>query len=90
MRQAITTRYAGPTSSRGARILVRAEAGRMSVPYDHALSATQNHVAAAKAFAEKKVRWGGTWYGGAMPDGRGYVFVDVTTYGEAFKSIGEE
>jgi hypothetical protein len=40
----ITTSYAGPTNSRGARIIVRCEGKRRVVPYDH--GATFAHVAA--------------------------------------------
>lgn len=40
----ITTRYAGPTNTRGARIIVRCEGKRRVVPYDH--GATFAHVAA--------------------------------------------
>ena len=76
MRQAIVTKYRGPTNSRGSRIYVKAQAGRKSYPYDHALSAEQNHVTAARAFAEYW-SWNrfGEMYGGAMPDGTGYCFV---------------
>lgn len=43
----ITTRYAGPTNSRGSRIIVRSEGTRRVIPYDYA--ATQAHVAAVAA-----------------------------------------
>lgn len=76
MYQAIVTSYRGPTNSRGSRVIVKAQAGRMAVPWDHALSPSENHSAAALAFAR---RWG--WaesaddlIGGAMPNG-GYCFV---------------
>lgn len=73
MRQAIQTRYAGPTDSRGSRIIVKADAGRMTVSWDHALDVTENHTAAARKFAEK-YGWEGKWVGGSLPGG-GYVFV---------------
>lgn len=60
VRQAITARYAGPTNHRGTRVLVRASAGRMSVPWDHSLEQDENYARAIRLFAE---RWGwdGTW-----------------------------
>jgi hypothetical protein len=72
MFQAITTKYIGPTNYRGSRIAAFADCGRIYVGYDHALNIEDNHVAAAKAFAEK-YGWVGSWYGGGV--GRGFVFV---------------
>lgn len=74
MRPAIQTRYAGPTNYRGARVIARAQAGRIVVPWDHALNVEDNHLAAARAFAAKWC-WAGTWHGGALVDGSGYAFV---------------
>ncbi len=74
MRQAIETRYAGPTNHRGARVIVRAQAGRLTVSWDHALNVDENHAQAAKAFAERW-GWAGRWIGGGSADGRGNVFV---------------
>lgn len=73
-RQAITTKYHGPTNTRGSRISASAEAGRIFVPYDHALSLSDNHAAAAAAFAAKW-GWDGSWHGGGTA--AGYVFVRV-------------
>ena len=80
MRQAIETRFAGPTNARGARVLVRAQAGRMTVSWDHALGVDENHCAAAKAFAERW-GWSGRWVGGGRADGTGNVFVWVDDEG---------
>lgn len=47
---AITTKYHGPTNTRGARIVATAHDGttkRYTFAYDHSLSATQNHHSAA-------------------------------------------
>ena len=74
MRQAITTTYKGPTDHRGARIIARADAGSITVPYDHALNAPENHTAAAEALAQK-LKWDGVWCGGGVK--AGYVFVLV-------------
>ena len=46
-RQSITTRYAGPSDSRGSRVIAKCDAGRITVPWDHALNAPDNHAAAA-------------------------------------------
>lgn len=51
--QAIRTRYHGPTNARGSRISAEADAGRIYVPYDHALSLSGNHEAAAREFANR-------------------------------------
>jgi hypothetical protein len=73
MFQAIQTRYWGPTNTKGAKIRARADAGRLDVPYDHALDAQQNHRAAAEAFAKAR-GWQGKLIGGALHDGS-YAFV---------------
>lgn len=76
MRQAIVTKYLGPTDHRGSRIMCKAQAGRMMVPWDHSLDVGGNHRRAAMAFVAK---WGwgelNEWHGGALPDGSGYCFV---------------
>lgn len=73
-RQAIETKYHGPTNTRGSRISARAGAGRIFVPYDHALDIYENHAAAARAFADR-FQWGSEWVGGATADG--YCFCSV-------------
>lgn len=77
-RQTIVTKYHGPTNTRGARITAKAEAGSMSLSWDHALNADKNHEAAVAALV-KKLGWdeaGGDWVGGAV-DGVGVVWVNV-------------
>lgn len=75
-RQAITTSYRGPTDSRGSRVIARCEAKRISVPWDHALNAPDNHAAAALQLLHdlgwdehNALAMGGTR--------EGYVFVQV-------------
>lgn len=70
--QAITTKYIGPTNTRGARIVAKAQAGRLVVPYDHSLEVSANHAAAARAFAQKW-DWDGTWVGGGTDEGACFV-----------------
>lgn len=76
MRQAITTRYAGPTDSRGSRVIARCQAKRITVPWDHALDAEANHTAAALELA-RQLGWDGEWLGGGLPDDSGYAFVQA-------------
>jgi hypothetical protein len=75
-RQAITTKFHGPTDSRGARVSARAAAGRKTVSWDYASNSQQNHATAAQALAEK-LNWSGVWVSGGLPDESGDVFVLV-------------
>ena len=75
MYQAISTKYLGPTNSRGARVKAQADAGQITISWDHRVGIEKNHCRAAKAFAEK-MQWGGRWYGGYVAGG-GYVFVST-------------
>lgn len=87
MRQAITTRYLGPTNSKGSRVKAIARKrdprngyAEMSatINLNHALSVEQRHCAAAKACAEK-YGWSGLWIGGGNLDEDGYVFVNIAS-----------
>lgn len=75
-RQGIQTKYCGPTNSRGSRVKVWAQAGVRYVSWDHALNVEANHAAAARKYAHEW-GWTGRWIGGALPDGTGYLFVNV-------------
>jgi len=79
IRQAITTKYHGPTNTRGSRISATAQAGRITIAYDHALDDTQNHAAAACALA-KKFGWNGEWKGG----GTGRICVWTSQHSDGF------
>ena len=75
-RQAITTKYSGPTNSSGARVIAKCEARKIIVPWDHALDAGENHAAAALELMGK-LGWSSSndlVMGGT---GDGYVFVQV-------------
>lgn len=92
MRQAITTRFMGPTNHRGSRVKAMASAGSVTLDWNHALNSTDNHKAAAMALAAK-YDWPGHWVCGCLPEGnRDYaVYVDVTgDYGDGFTSIAAE
>jgi hypothetical protein len=81
MRQAIVTKYLGPTNFRGARVKASAQAGNIVIPWDDALDMDENHAAAAHKFANGR-DWlaYSTLVGGALPDGTGYCFVLVSTH----------
>ena len=57
-RASIRTRYAGPTNTRGSRIIVTEDSWgdhrprKVIVSWDYALNPTQNHVAAAQAWLD--------------------------------------
>ena len=76
-RQAITTKYLGPTDHRGSRIVVTTDGlHRKVVPWDHALNVVDNHAVAASILFENM-----GWHKyadlvmGSTKDG--YVFVQV-------------
>jgi hypothetical protein len=84
MRQAITTKYLGPTNFRGSRVKATAEAGSVTISWDDAKSVEANHDAAAAALAAK-FGWnewtGGRWVSGGLPstEGNVYVWAEPTT-----------
>lgn len=81
MPQAITTTYHGSTNTRGSRVSAKCEAGRLSLPWDHALDSEGNHKAAAQALI-KKLGWDDrAWaFGSAGRNARGETFVPVLDY----------
>lgn len=75
-RQAISTKYLGPTNTLGTRIKASSGSGSsVTVPYDYSLDAFANHQAAAEALC-KKLKWTGTLVGGGTADGYCFVFRD--------------
>jgi hypothetical protein len=85
MRQAITTKHLPATNHRGSRIKASCEAGTITVSWDYALDAQDNHKAAALALIQK-LGWSGLaggsdWYGGSPgKNAKGYVFVHAVSY----------
>ena len=82
MRQAILTKYIGPTNHRGSRVKAIADAGSITVAWDHALDPEENHATAACALA-LKLAWSQdhrnfhrNWLGGVTPAGYAWVFDD--------------
>lgn len=74
MYQVITTHFLAPTNHRPGRVKATAAVGSVVLEWDNALSIDANHMAAAKALAEK-MEWRASWYGGGMPGHNGYAFV---------------
>ena len=77
--QAITTKYIGPTNYRGSRVKATCQAGSLTLGWDDALGVEPNHDRAAIALV-RKLGWDQDCYGkqmtrGALPDGRGNVYV---------------
>lgn len=66
--QAISVKYHGPTNTKGARMVARCDAGRVTVPWDYGVSVERNAVAACEALLAK-LGWEGTYHGGVLPDG---------------------
>lgn len=77
MRQAISTKFLGPTNSRGARIKATCDAGSKVVKWDYSLNTKQNHEMAAHDLA-LSLGWlkDSALIGGSLP-GAGYAFVLV-------------
>jgi hypothetical protein len=67
-RFALTTKTQAPTDTKGTRIKASSPAGSTIIAYDYALSAGNNHAAAAKALADK-LEWDGEMVGGSIGDG---------------------
>lgn len=75
-RQAIETKFIGPTNTRGSRVKASAQAGSVTIGWDHALNTDENHAKAAQALADK-YGWEGNMVGGGNAAGNGNVFVFV-------------
>ena len=65
--QAIITKYHGPTNTKGSRVSARCDAGRVTIPWDDALSSDENHAAAARDLM-RHLRWGRYDRVGFVPD----------------------
>lgn len=68
MRQAIVTKFHGPTNSKGSRIKASCEAGSIWFDYSHRHTPKENHMFAVLALL-KKLGWQGWWTIGATPTG---------------------
>lgn len=75
-RQAIETRYLGPTNHRSSRIVARSASGhRIICSWDDALGVDENHHAAAQALADK-LGWRSRLATGALANSYVHVFVE--------------
>ncbi len=73
--KAITTKYIGCTSYKPSRIKATDGDNSVTVSYDHALNASENHLHAARMLISK-LGWNGDYIQGGTKDG--YVFVEST------------
>lgn len=78
MRQAIVTKYYGPTNRNGSRIKATAVSGSVWTQYRQELTIEENHFHAAMRLAHKfnwyGPRFDGNWVAGGMPDCSGNVY----------------
>jgi hypothetical protein len=77
MRQAIVTKYLGPTDFRGSRVKATADAGSITIGWDDALDTNENHDRAARALCIKLGWKPRGLVGGGLPQSMGgncYVF----------------
>ena len=76
--KAITTKYYGPTNTRGSRIRATDHDGHsVTVPYDYSKSHTDVHAVAALALC-KRMNWTGELIAGHTNDGCVFVFANST------------
>jgi len=72
--KAITTKYSGPTNTRGSRVIASdLDGNRVSVHYASELNSDENHDAAAVALC-RKLGWTGELVRGSLAN-NGYVYV---------------
>lgn len=76
MRQAIITKFLGPTNSRGSRVKAKCYAGSITISWDDAKDVDDNHLAAAEALC-KKFGWEWKLVAGGLPDNSGNVYVCI-------------
>lgn len=75
--RAISTRYAGPTDTRGSRIIATDGNGhRLSVGYDDARNSVDNHRTAAQALSDRlPPEAPGTWHWRSYTHGDAVIWV---------------
>lgn len=80
MHKIVTTKYAGPTNTRGARVIAKTDTGRVTVAWSYETETVDNHRAAAVECVRYQadgyvVNADRVVYGGRLPDGTGYVWI---------------
>ena len=78
-KQAIETKYLGPTNHRGARIVAKCDAGRKVVPWEYELDVPENHALAACALA-KSLGWDMPTHLASTQKGYVAVYSDALSY----------
>lgn len=83
--QTITTAFAGPTNTKGSRVMVKSWLKNKAFAWDHALNSEGNHKAAAQKLVDilnsDRVKKGYGDYqwniiaSGSMPDGKGNAYI---------------
>lgn len=76
-RQAIVTKYIGPSNHRGSRVKAFCEAGEFTMPWDCELSPEQNHMKAMVFLCGRLGRDSRNYAMGSLPANTGYVFVEA-------------
>lgn len=73
-RQAIMTKFLGPTNYRGSRVKAWCDAGQITLNWDHEIGVDENHYKAAMTLVYK-LKWTeyNDWHLGALPRNYGYV-----------------
>ena len=81
-RTTITTKYLGPTNSRGSRVkaIARNSWGELrgasvTISWDHSLNSAENHAEAVRALADS-LGWVGTWAMGHTEEGAVAVLIE--------------
>ena len=83
--QTITTSYAGPTNTRGSRVMVKSWLKNKAFGWDYSLNSEANHKAAAQQLVDvlnadrakngyDDFQWS-IIAGGSMPDGKGNAYI---------------
>lgn len=76
MRQTITTAFLPPTNHRPSRIKATAEAGSVTLSWDHGKSTDANHIAALEALLSK-LGWSGDYIAGWEPKSCVFIWVEA-------------
>lgn len=75
----ITTKFLPATNHKGSRVKAYCGADTLTLPWDHALSAFENHEGAALALATR-LRLPGLWLGASLPDASNHAYVFFRTH----------
>jgi hypothetical protein len=85
--QAITTKFIPCTNTRGSRVKATAQAGSVTLSWDHARSPSGNHQAAAVALVDKYKWYYGKWISAELPDGSSVWVCDHEYHDNSFNRV---